>query len=96
LIKTYLKGKLIVAPIQSNPQLIVDLGTGIGLWAIEMGEGNIPYYFSKFICSSTLKCCAIQPGLSLLQDIPVIANFMSLLCIGSVCADNLKIYIEEC
>jgi hypothetical protein len=37
LIKTRLGGRLILAPIQENPQRIIDLGTGIGLWAIEMG-----------------------------------------------------------
>jgi hypothetical protein len=26
-------GKLILAPIGSNPQKIVDLGTGVGFWA---------------------------------------------------------------
>ncbi|CAM1503307.1 Fc.00g080830.m01.CDS01 [Cosmosporella sp. VM-42] len=31
-------GRLYYAPIGENPQKIVDLGTGTGLWAIEMGE----------------------------------------------------------
>jgi hypothetical protein len=26
-------GKLILAPIGDNPQKIVDLGTGVGMWA---------------------------------------------------------------
>jgi ubiquinone/menaquinone biosynthesis C-methylase UbiE len=38
LIKTRLGGRLILAPIQEHPQRILDLGTGIGLWAIEMGK----------------------------------------------------------
>lgn len=28
-------GKLFYAPIDENPQKIVDLGTGTGIWAIE-------------------------------------------------------------
>ncbi|TLS28677.1 hypothetical protein PpBr36_01065 [Pyricularia pennisetigena] len=35
---TLLKGKLFLAPIGDNPQRIVDLGTGFGQWAIEMGD----------------------------------------------------------
>ncbi|KAI9877609.1 MAG: hypothetical protein M1830_003317 [Pleopsidium flavum] len=33
-----LKGKLHLAPIGKNPQRILDLGTGTGIWAIEMGD----------------------------------------------------------
>ncbi|KUJ18608.1 S-adenosyl-L-methionine-dependent methyltransferase, partial [Mollisia scopiformis] len=35
-----LKGKLHVAPIGSNPQRILDVGCGTGIWAIDMG----PYF----------------------------------------------------
>lgn len=35
---TLTKGKLFLAPIGENPQRIVDLGTGFGQWAIEMGD----------------------------------------------------------
>ncbi|KAK7994425.1 hypothetical protein PG991_016013 [Apiospora marii] len=31
-------GKLFYAPIDENPQKIVDLGTGTGIWAIEVGD----------------------------------------------------------
>ncbi|KAK0370312.1 methyltransferase [Colletotrichum melonis] len=31
-------GKLYFAPIGDNPQKIIDLGTGTGIWAIEMGD----------------------------------------------------------
>ncbi|KAL2120411.1 hypothetical protein VTJ04DRAFT_4438 [Mycothermus thermophilus] len=38
MLKDLLGGKLYAAPIGSNPQKIIDLGTGFGEWAIEMGE----------------------------------------------------------
>jgi ubiquinone/menaquinone biosynthesis C-methylase UbiE len=31
-------GKLHLAPIGDNPQRILDIGTGTGIWAIEMGN----------------------------------------------------------
>ena len=31
-------GKLHLAPIGDNPQRILDVGTGTGIWAIEMGN----------------------------------------------------------
>ncbi|WEW57241.1 hypothetical protein PRK78_002706 [Emydomyces testavorans] len=31
-------GKLYLAPIGDNPQRILDLGTGTGIWAIDMGD----------------------------------------------------------
>ena len=31
-------GELHVAPLGSNPQRILDLGTGTGIWAIEMAD----------------------------------------------------------
>ena len=33
-----LGGQLNLAPIPPNPQRILDIGTGTGIWAIEMGE----------------------------------------------------------
>ncbi|KAK1759279.1 S-adenosyl-L-methionine-dependent methyltransferase [Echria macrotheca] len=38
MLKELLGGKLFLAPIGDSPQKIVDLGTGFGEWAIEMGE----------------------------------------------------------
>lgn len=35
LFKELLDGKLYLAPINKNPQKIIDLGTGFGDWAIE-------------------------------------------------------------
>jgi methylase of polypeptide subunit release factors len=34
-------GKLHLAPIDPHPQRILDLGTGSGIWAIEMGKSII-------------------------------------------------------
>jgi hypothetical protein len=42
LIKTRLDGELILAPLSRDPHKILDLGTGIGLWAIEMGNWCFP------------------------------------------------------
>ncbi|KAK1829009.1 S-adenosyl-L-methionine-dependent methyltransferase [Podospora conica] len=36
--KELLEGKLFLAPIGDSPQKIIDLGTGFGEWAIEIGE----------------------------------------------------------
>lgn len=33
-----LGGKLNLAPVHSNLQRILDIGTGTGIWAMEMGE----------------------------------------------------------
>lgn len=33
-----LRGELHTAPIGPNPTKILDLGTGTGIWAIDMGE----------------------------------------------------------
>ncbi|KAL1843356.1 hypothetical protein VTJ49DRAFT_1943 [Mycothermus thermophilus] len=38
MLKDMLGGKLYAAPIGPNPQKIIDLGTGFGEWAIEIGE----------------------------------------------------------
>lgn len=37
LVEVTLKGKLNLAPIAKNPQRILDIGTGTGLWAVEIG-----------------------------------------------------------
>lgn len=40
-----LRDRLHLAPIGKNPQRILDMGTGTGIWAIEMAEyatGNMP------------------------------------------------------
>lgn len=37
LFKLALNGKLNLAPV-SNPQSVLDIGTGTGIWAVEFGE----------------------------------------------------------
>jgi ubiquinone/menaquinone biosynthesis C-methylase UbiE len=37
-----LDGKLHLAPIGPNPQNVLDIGTGTGIWAIEFGEFLFP------------------------------------------------------
>jgi hypothetical protein len=39
-------GKLHLAPIDPHPQRILDLGTGTGIWAIEMGKYATSFNFS--------------------------------------------------
>jgi hypothetical protein len=38
MVRILLDNKLHLAPIGKNPHRILDLGTGTGIWAIEMGE----------------------------------------------------------
>lgn len=35
MVKMLCSGKLYYAPIAENPQMILDIGTGTGIWAIE-------------------------------------------------------------
>lgn len=42
LVEVTLEGKLNLAPIAKNPQRILDIGTGTGLWAVEIGMS--PYW----------------------------------------------------
>lgn len=37
-----LGGKLNLAPIPEKPKRILDIGTGTGIWAIEMGSLHLP------------------------------------------------------
>ncbi|KAI9829801.1 MAG: hypothetical protein M1826_005378 [Phylliscum demangeonii] len=52
-----LDGRMHLAPIGPNPQRILDLGTGTGIWAIEMGD----LYPSAEIIGNDLS--PIQPGM---------------------------------
>ena len=38
LLKLALHGKLFLAPIGDKPLRILDIGTGTGIWAIELGD----------------------------------------------------------
>ena len=39
--------RLHLAPIGENPQRILDIGTGTGIWAIEMGELQLIYHVMR-------------------------------------------------
>ena len=41
-----LQGKLFLSPITDNPQHILDMGTGTGIWAIDIGEGFLTLLIS--------------------------------------------------
>lgn len=45
-----LKGRLHVAPIGKNPQRILDLGCGTGIWAINMGINSFYIHFDSSMC----------------------------------------------
>src|SRR5437762_14320573 len=55
-----LGGKLHLAPIGDSPQRILDIGTGTGIWAIEMGKPSI---------SGSLPCCQQRPLIDLQIDV---------------------------
>jgi len=38
------EGRLFFAPVE-NPQRILDIGTGSGIWAMEMGMFPLPFFF---------------------------------------------------
>lgn len=42
MVKMLCSGKLYYAPIAENPQMILDIGTGTGIWAIESEQPPAP------------------------------------------------------
>lgn len=42
MVKMLCSGKLYYAPIAENPQMILDIGTGTGIWAIESEQPPPP------------------------------------------------------
>lgn len=47
LVEVSLKGKKNLAPIAKQPQRILDLGTGTGIWALEMGTRPGGFLFGR-------------------------------------------------
>lgn len=47
-----LGGRLHLAPIKRNPERILDIGTGTGLWAIDMGECGLLKRQGKMLTSA--------------------------------------------
>lgn len=43
LVEVSLGGKLNLAPVSNDPKRVLDIGTGTGIWAIEIGM----HYFSS-------------------------------------------------
>ena len=41
--KLQIDGKLHLCPLPEHPEEILDLGTGTGIWAIEMGMKQLPH-----------------------------------------------------
>lgn len=46
-----MKGELHKAPV-TNPQKILDLGTGTGIWALDIAEYKHTYYTAIYVRSS--------------------------------------------
>jgi ribosomal protein L11 methylase PrmA len=42
MVKMLCSGKLYYAPIAEHPQMILDIGTGTGIWAIESEQAPLP------------------------------------------------------
>jgi len=42
MVKMLCSGKLYYAPIAEHPQMILDIGTGTGIWAIESEQPSLP------------------------------------------------------
>jgi hypothetical protein len=43
MVKMLCSGKLHYAPIAEHPQMILDIGTGTGIWAIESEQPPLPH-----------------------------------------------------
>lgn len=61
MIEVMLDGKMHLAPIAKDPQRILDVGTGTGIWAIEMGKlttvfDRWPFSATNFL-TATLAFC---------------------------------------
>ncbi|KAJ4212578.1 hypothetical protein NW759_011615 [Fusarium solani] len=60
-------GRLCYAPIGKNPQKIADLGTGTGIWAIEMGD-KYPSAEVLGLDLSPIQPCWVPPNVKFLVD----------------------------
>ena len=45
-------GKLVYAPIGDNPQKVIDLGTGTGIWAIDCACSSVSLLVASFSLTS--------------------------------------------
>ncbi|KAK0621562.1 S-adenosyl-L-methionine-dependent methyltransferase [Bombardia bombarda] len=98
MLKELISGKLYLAPIGENPQKIIDLGTGFGEWAMEMGE-TFPSARVTGVDLSPIQPVWIPPNVEFLvddiEDDWVHDNdydFMHLRFVGVTIKDNPKLY----
>ncbi|KAK3318288.1 S-adenosyl-L-methionine-dependent methyltransferase [Apodospora peruviana] len=98
MLKELLGGKLYLAPIGDNVQKVIDLGTGFGDWAIEVGEA-IPSARVIGVDLSPIQPVWIPPNVEFMvddiEDNWVHADdfdFMHLRFVGNTLKDNLKLF----
>ncbi|KAK3944876.1 S-adenosyl-L-methionine-dependent methyltransferase [Diplogelasinospora grovesii] len=96
--KELLSGRLYFAPIGDNPQKIIDLGTGFGEWAIEVGE-MFPSAKVTGIDLSPIQPVWIPPNVEFLVDDIEDQwmhdndyDFMHLRFVGITIKDNIALF----
>ena len=61
MVKLLCNGQLFYAPISENPQKILDIGTGTGIWAIE-SEQQSPIFVSASQARFPTDVCGSDSG----------------------------------